>query len=154
MLPYWFLCVIYDCQIDSYFQSSSQTIWFLTWCLYYFSLYNLYGGSSNLWHSGGTDSRRGAGCCMLGPYVSDNRYVYDIVIASLLSETRKRFRTMLSSMSAATSTVTKWFFENISETVRASDIKIYRNVALNSLYISTRNDVMNYFRSEATRTNV
>ena len=67
-----------------------------------------------------------------------------------------RFRLMLSSVSAAASAaVTKWLFGNISsETIRASDFKNYRKVALNSLYISTGNDVINYLRSEANRTNV
>ena len=32
-------------------------------------------------------------------------------------------------------------FFNISETIRASDFKIYCKVALDSLYISTENDV-------------
>ena len=50
--------------------------------------------------------------------------------------------------------VTKWFYLNIPETVRASDFKICRKVALNSLYFSTGNDVINYFLSAANRTNV
>ena len=37
--------------------------------------------------------------------------------------------------------VTKWFFFNISETIRDSDFKIYDRVALDSLYILTGNDV-------------
>jgi len=45
-------------------------------------------------------------------------------------------------------------FFNISETIRASDFKIYHNVALDSLYISTGNDVTSYFRSAANQTNV
>ena len=69
---------------------------------------------------------------------------------AVLSETRMRFRLMLSSMSAAA--VTKWFFFNISETI--SDFKIYHKVALDSLCISTGNDVINYFRSVTNRTNV
>ena len=58
---------------------------------------------------------------------------------------------MLSSMSAAA--VTKCFFY-ISKTIRASDFKSFHNVALDSLYISTGNDIIIYFRSEANRTNV
>ena len=46
------------------------------------------------------------------------------------------------------------FFLNILETIRDSDFKIYDRVAHYSLYISTGNDVINYFRSEANRTNV
>ena len=46
------------------------------------------------------------------------------------------------------------FFLNISETIRMSDFKIYHKVALDGLYISTGNDITNYFRSEANRTNV
>ena len=45
-------------------------------------------------------------------------------------------------------------FGNILETIRASDFKISHKVALRSLYISTGNDVINYFRSGANRTNV
>ena len=45
-------------------------------------------------------------------------------------------------------------FWNISETIRASDFKIYLKVALGSLYIPTGNDVINYIRSAANRTNV
>ena len=74
--------------------------------------------------------------------------VADVTIVGV----RKRFRLMLSSMSAA-AVGTKCFF-NISETIRASLFKIYQKVALDSLYISTGNDVINYFRSEANRTNV
>ena len=43
---------------------------------------------------------------------------------------------------------------NISETVRASDLKIYHMVAHDSLYIFTGNDVINYFRSAGNCTNV
>ena len=57
-------------------------------------------------------------------------------------------------MSAATSAVTKGFFLNSWETIRASDFKIYNKVALGSLYISNGNGVINYFRSEANGTNV
>ena len=45
-------------------------------------------------------------------------------------------------------------FFNISENIRDSDFKIYDRVALDSLYISTGNDVINGFRSEANHTNV
>ena len=45
-------------------------------------------------------------------------------------------------------------FFNFSETVRASDFKIYHNLALHSLYIWTGKDVINYFRSAANRINV
>ena len=50
--------------------------------------------------------------------------------------------------------VTKQSFWKISETARASNFKIYRNVALYSLYISTRNDVIICFKSVANRINV
>ena len=43
---------------------------------------------------------------------------------------------------------------NIQETIRGSEFKKYLNVALDTLYISTGNDVINYFRSEVNRTNV
>ena len=42
----------------------------------------------------------------------------------------------------------------ILETIRASDFKIYDRIAFDSLYISTGNDVIYYFQSEANRTNV
>ena len=45
-------------------------------------------------------------------------------------------------------------FWNSSETAEASDFKIYHEVALDTVYISTGNDIMNYFRSEENRTNV
>ena len=45
-------------------------------------------------------------------------------------------------------------FLNISESIRASDFKINHKAALDSLYISAGNDVINYFRPEANRTNV
>ena len=45
-------------------------------------------------------------------------------------------------------------FLNISEIIRPNDFKIYRKVDLHSLYISTGNDVINYFRSASNRTNV
>ena len=48
----------------------------------------------------------------------------------------------------------KMIFGNIPETIRDSDFKIYDKVAIDSFYISTGNDVINYFRSEANRTNV
>ena len=51
-------------------------------------------------------------------------------------------------------TVTKQSFWKISETARASSFNIYNNVPLNSLYISTRNDVIIYFQSAASRKNV
>ena len=66
----------------------------------------------------------------------------------LLSEAQKRFHSMLSSMSASAAD-TKLFLGNISETIRASDFKIYQKVALDSLYILMGNDVINYFRLEA-----
>ena len=62
-----------------------------------------------------------------------------------LSETRKRFRLMPSSRND---------FFNISETIRASDFKIYHKVARDSLYISTGNYIINFFWLEAYRTNV
>ena len=43
---------------------------------------------------------------------------------------------------------------NISEAIRASDLKIFHKVALDSLHISTGNDVIDYFRSQTNRTNV
>ena len=55
-------------------------------------------------------------------------------------------------MSAASST--KFFFFNISETTRASNFKIYHNVAQDSLYISTGNDVTICFPLAANRTNM
>ena len=45
-------------------------------------------------------------------------------------------------------------FLYISESTRASDFKFCRNVAADSLYISTGNDVMSYFQSAVNRTNV
>ena len=39
------------------------------------------------------------------------------------------------------------FGGNISETTRASNFKLYHRVALDSLYISTRNDIIICFRS-------
>ena len=43
-------------------------------------------------------------------------------------------------------------FFNISETIGDSDFKNYDRVALDSLYILTGNDIINYFRSAANRT--
>ena len=45
-------------------------------------------------------------------------------------------------------------FGNISETTKASNFKIYHNVAHESLYISTGNDITIFFRSAANRTDV
>ena len=45
-------------------------------------------------------------------------------------------------------------FLNISKSIRGNNFKIYQTVALDSLYISTRNDVIVYFRSVANRINV
>ena len=70
-----------------------------------------------------------------------------------------RFRFMLSSMSAAAAACSAFrrhemIFFNISKTIRDSDFKIYHKVVLDSLFIRTGNDVINYFRSAANRTNV
>ena len=43
---------------------------------------------------------------------------------------------------------------NISDTITASDFKIYPKVSLDSLYISTGNDILNYFQLAANHTNV
>ena len=48
----------------------------------------------------------------------------------------------------------KMIFGNISETIRASDFEIYYRVALDTLHISTGNDVITYFWSAANRTKV
>ena len=45
-------------------------------------------------------------------------------------------------------------FFNISENTTAINLKVYRNLALDSLYISTGNDVITFLRSAANRTNV
>ena len=45
-------------------------------------------------------------------------------------------------------------FFSMSENTMASNFKIYRNVALDSLYISTGNDVIIYFQSAPNRINV
>ena len=70
-----------------------------------------------------------------------------------LSETRKRFRLMLSSIRCPPPPSRNDFFGiwNISETIRDSDFKIFHKVALDSLYISTENDIINYFRPETNR---
>ena len=49
---------------------------------------------------------------------------------------------------------TNWWASclNISETIRASNFQIAHNVAQDSLYPSTRNDVIIYVRSAANRT--
>ena len=65
----------------------------------------------------------------------------------------KRFPLILSSMSASAA-VTKWFFGNISETIRANDFKIYYKLAYDSLSFSAGNDAINYFRLEANRPKV
>ena len=70
--------------------------------------------------------------------------------SQFLSETLMRFRLMLSAMSA----IDEMIFWNISETIRDYDFKMYDRVALDSFYVSTGNDVINYFRSEANPTNV
>ena len=84
-------------------------------------------------------------CTKHGRYNNYNKKI------PFLSETRKRFRSMLSSMSPPSSRNDLFY---ISEIVWASDFKIYNKVALDSPYILTGNDVMSYFRSEANRTNV
>ena len=43
---------------------------------------------------------------------------------------------------------------NISETTRASNFKFYPNVALDSLYISTGNDIIIYFQSASNHISV
>ena len=48
------------------------------------------------------------------------------------------------NVNAASAAVTKLFFFNISETVKASNFKIYHRIALDSLYIFTGNDVTIY----------
>ena len=50
-------------------------------------------------------------------------------------------------------TVAKRLFGKISETARANNFKIDQNLALDSVYISTGNDAIAYFRSTANRTN-
>ena len=75
--------------------------------------------------------------------------------AVVLSEKRIRFRLMLSSMFAsASAAVTNLICFNISETTRASNFKIYHNVAHDGLYISAGNNVTIVFRSTANRTKV
>ena len=64
----------------------------------------------------------------------------------LLSETRMRFNLMVSSMSVAA--VTKLFLGIPPK------LKIYHNLAHDSLYILTRNNVTIYFQSAANHTNV
>ena len=61
---------------------------------------------------------------------------------------------MSAATTASAAVVAKYFLGNISETVGASDFAIYHRVALHSPYISTGNDVINYFRSAANRTTV
>ena len=76
-------------------------------------------------------------------------------VVVLLSETRMRFRSVLSSMTIRRLRRRREIiFWNISESIRVSDFKIYHMSALDSVDISTGNDVINYFRSEANRTNV
>ena len=58
---------------------------------------------------------------------------------------------MLSSMPAHAA-VTKCFWY-ILKTAGASNLRIYYNIALDSLYISTGDDVIIYFRSAANRIN-
>ena len=61
---------------------------------------------------------------------------------------------MLSSMSATVSAaaVTKLFFKYLRNYLELyGNTKIYHNVALVSLYISTSNDVIIYFQSAAIR---
>ena len=61
---------------------------------------------------------------------------------------------MSTASVACAAAVTKFLFLNISETTRANDFTIYHNVAQDSLYISTENDVIIYFRPAANRINV
>ena len=77
---------------------------------------------------------------------------YAVSITNFAKRNAKRFRLMLSSMSA--SAVTKFFFI-ISETVEAtrSILEIHHHVALDNLYIF-RNDVSSYLRSAANGINV
>ena len=69
-----------------------------------------------------------------------------------LSETRTSFRWML--FSEVRLRRHEMSFGNISETVRDSNFKIYRNVSLFSLCSLTGNDVIICFRSAANRINV
>ena len=72
-----------------------------------------------------------------------NNYV---IFYIFLRETRMRFHFMLSSLSV-------YDFLKISQkqTTRASNFKIFHNVAHDSPYISTGSDVTIYFRSAANR---
>ena len=66
-----------------------------------------------------------------------------------------RFRLILSSMSASAAVITKTSFLISRKLLElASNFTIYHNLAHNSLYSPTGNDVTIYFRSAANRTNV
>ena len=70
-------------------------------------------------------------------------------ITRFLSETRKRFRLIVDVRRRH-----EIIFKNICETIKASDVKIYLKVALDSLNSLSGNDVINCLRSKANRTNV
>ena len=81
--------------------------------------------------------------------------VYTLHKWQFLSDTRMRFRLMLSSMSAAAdAAVKKWsFWISWKTAATTSNCDICCKVALDSVYIMTGNDVNIYFRSAANRVN-
>ena len=68
------------------------------------------------------------------------------------------FQSATNSINATGTTanfsIRKYFLSVVSENARASNFKIYHNVAHDSLYILTGNDVAVYFWSAANRTNM
>ena len=50
--------------------------------------------------------------------------------------------------------ITTWTVWKIIETAKAGNFKIYQNVALDSIYVSTENDVVIYFRLAGNCINV
>ena len=63
----------------------------------------------------------------------------------VLSEMRKRFRLMLSSIKAAATAVTKLFFHEYLATNRASNLRIYYCL-VSIVYISSANDVIDLLK--------
>ena len=60
----------------------------------------------------------------------------------------------MSASAVACAAVMKLLFGNISKSTSASNFKIYDELSIDSLYISTGNGVITYFRSASNRINV
>ena len=78
-------------------------------------------------------------------------HIYGNDVTSYFQSAANRIR---AAAAVTDFTVTKQSFLKIMETARASNFKIYHNIALDSLYVWNENDVIIYCRSAANRINV